>query len=142
MVDSPIRHQLTLTDLLRIDHFRGFEAYWAIPYGEETAVGGQWKKGPGADFFDHILKAFDGSLPIIAEDLGVITPAVKALRDNYDLPACVFSSLPLMISGIMIICLIIILKTVSATQALMTTTPPRAGTAKLRPNLRTRCDAI
>lgn len=81
-----IRHQLTLTDLLRIDHFRGFEAYWAIPYGEETAVGGQWKKGPGADFFDHILKAFDGSLPIIAEDLGVITPAVKALRDNYDLP--------------------------------------------------------
>lgn len=81
-----IRHQLTLTDLLRIDHFRGFEAYWAIPYGEETAINGQWKKGPGKDFFDHILEAFDGSLPIIAEDLGVITPAVEALRDDYGLP--------------------------------------------------------
>ena len=83
---SRIRHQLTLTDLLRIDHFRGFEAYWAIPYGEETAINGHWKKGPGNDFFDHILKAFDGSLPIIAEDLGVITPAVEALRDGYGLP--------------------------------------------------------
>lgn len=81
-----IRHQLTLTDFLRVDHFRGFEAYWAVPYGEETAINGQWKKGPGADFFDHVLKAFDGSLPIIAEDLGVITPAVEALRDNYNLP--------------------------------------------------------
>lgn len=81
-----IRHQLNLTDLLRIDHFRGFEAYWAIPYGEETAINGQWKKGPETDFFDHVLKAFDGPLPIIAEDLGVITPAVEALRDNYGLP--------------------------------------------------------
>ncbi len=81
-----IRHQLILTDFLRIDHFRGFEAYWAIPYDEETAINGQWKAGPGKDFFDHILEAFDGSLPIIAEDLGVITPAVEALRDDYDLP--------------------------------------------------------
>ena len=81
-----IRHQLQLTDMLRIDHFRGFEAFWTIPYGEETAVGGQWKKGPGNDFFDHIIKALGPSLPIIAEDLGVITPAVEKLRDAYAFP--------------------------------------------------------
>lgn len=81
-----IRHQLTQTDIFRIDHFRGFEAYWAIPKGEETAINGKWVKGPGNDFFDHILEAFDGELPIIAEDLGIITPEVEALRDDYNLP--------------------------------------------------------
>lgn len=81
-----IRHQLTLTDMLRIDHFRGFEAYWAIPYGEKTAINGRWEKGPGTSFFDRIIRVFDGTLPIIAEDLGVITPAVEALRDTYKLP--------------------------------------------------------
>lgn len=81
-----IRHQLTQTDIFRIDHFRGFEAYWSIPVGEETAINGKWVKGPGNDFFDHIMKAFDGELPIIAEDLGIITPEVEALRDDYNLP--------------------------------------------------------
>lgn len=81
-----IRHQLTQTDIFRIDHFRGFEAYWAIPSDAETAIGGKWVKGPGNDFFDHILEAFEGELPIIAEDLGIITPEVEALRDDYNLP--------------------------------------------------------
>lgn len=81
-----IRHQLTQSDIFRIDHFRGFEAYWAIPAGEETAINGKWVKGPANDFFDHVLKAFDGELPIIAEDLGIITPEVEALRDDYDFP--------------------------------------------------------
>ena len=82
-----IRHQLTQTDIFRIDHFRGFEAYWAIPADEKTAINGKWVKGPGNDFFDHVLKAFEGDeLPIIAEDLGIITPEVEALRDDYNLP--------------------------------------------------------
>ena len=82
-----IRHQLTQTDIFRIDHFRGFEAYWAIPANAETAISGKWIKGPGNDFFDHILESFEGeTLPIIAEDLGIITPEVEALRDAYDLP--------------------------------------------------------
>lgn len=83
---SRITYQLTMTDMLRIDHFRGFEAYWAIPYGEETAVNGKWIKGPGHDFLRHITEAFNGSLPIIAEDLGVITPSVEDLRDTYHFP--------------------------------------------------------
>ncbi|MDY5957155.1 4-alpha-glucanotransferase [Frisingicoccus sp.] len=81
-----IRHQLTMTDIFRIDHFRGFEAYWATPNGEPTALNGHWVKGPGYDFFDHIMEAFDNNLPIIAEDLGIITPEVEELRDAYDLP--------------------------------------------------------
>lgn len=81
-----IRHQLRLTDMLRIDHFRGFEAYWSIPYGEETAIHGKWVTGPGTDFFDAVIQALGKHLPIIAEDLGIITPAVEALRDHYGFP--------------------------------------------------------
>lgn len=82
-----IRHQLTQTDIFRIDHFRGFEAYWSIPADAETAIDGKWVKGPGNDFFDHVLAAFnEKELPIIAEDLGIITPEVEALRDDYNLP--------------------------------------------------------
>ena len=84
---SRIRHQLTQTDIFRIDHFRGFEAYWAIPSDAKTAMEGKWIKGPANDFFDHVLEAFHcESLPIIAEDLGIITPEVEALRDAYNLP--------------------------------------------------------
>lgn len=72
-------------DALRIDHFRGFEAYWSIPADEPTAVGGEWKPGPGAAFFEAVLKRF-GELPLLAEDLGVITPGVTALRDRFGLP--------------------------------------------------------
>lgn len=72
-------------DLVRIDHFRGFEAYWEIPGDSETAIGGRWVKGPDHDFF-HTVKQHFGSLPFVAEDLGVITPEVEALRDDFQLP--------------------------------------------------------
>jgi 4-alpha-glucanotransferase len=74
-----------LADIVRIDHFRGFEAYWEIPAEEETAVVGQWVKGPDADFFQAMQDKL-GELPLIAEDLGVITPEVVALRDRFDFP--------------------------------------------------------
>jgi 4-alpha-glucanotransferase len=79
------RAALALVDIIRIDHFRGFEAYWEVPASEETAVNGRWVQGPGFHFFDTIRQAL-GELPIIAEDLGVITPGVEALRDTYGLP--------------------------------------------------------
>jgi len=72
-------------DILRLDHFRGFSAYWEIPAGETTAVNGKWMPGPGAIFFETVLAKL-GDLPIIAEDLGVITPDVIALRDRFHLP--------------------------------------------------------
>ena len=74
-----------LFDAARIDHFRGFESYWAIPEHEETAVNGTWLKGPGASFFKKI-QAELGDLNIIAEDLGEITPAVIKLRDTLNFP--------------------------------------------------------
>lgn len=81
-----IAYTLKLVDILRIDHFRGFEAYWAIPYGSENAINGEWKKGPYKDLF-YALESFLGkNLPIIAEDLGVITPAVEELRDYFNFP--------------------------------------------------------
>ncbi len=76
---------LDLVDWIRVDHFRGFEAYWSVPQGEETAMNGTWVKAPGAEFF-KVLKERMGSLPILAEDLGVITPEVEALRDDYEFP--------------------------------------------------------
>jgi 4-alpha-glucanotransferase len=79
------RSALSFVDIVRLDHFRGFEAYWEIPAGMPTAEVGQWVKGPGADFFEAIRKAL-GELPIIAEDLGVVTPEMLALRDRFDLP--------------------------------------------------------
>ena len=72
-------------DVVRIDHFRGFEAYWEIPASEPTAVVGQWVEGPGAPFFQALRERL-GGLPIIAEDLGIITPEVEALRDRFDFP--------------------------------------------------------
>ena len=76
---------LKLVDFIRIDHFRGFEAYWEIPASEPTAIKGEWVAGPGAPFF-HALVSARGDLPIIAEDLGVITPGVEKLRDDFGLP--------------------------------------------------------
>jgi 4-alpha-glucanotransferase len=72
-------------DRVRIDHFRGFEAYWSIPAEAEDATAGAWRPGPGAAFFARVREAI-GDLPIIAEDLGVITPEVEALRDGLGLP--------------------------------------------------------
>ena len=80
-----IRRIFELVDLVRIDHFRGFAAYWQIDARETTAIGGHWIPGPGAALFDAVAAAL-GPLPIIAEDLGVITPDVVALRKRFDFP--------------------------------------------------------
>jgi 4-alpha-glucanotransferase len=80
-----IKQSLTMVDILRLDHFRGFEAYWEIPAEDDTAVNGQWVPGPGAAIFEKIDEEL-GELPIIAEDLGVITPEVEKLRDDFNLP--------------------------------------------------------
>jgi 4-alpha-glucanotransferase len=80
-----LRAVLKLVDIVRIDHFRGFEAYWEIPATEKTARIGKWVPAPGQALFETI-KAAMGDLPIIAEDLGVITKGVEALRDDFGLP--------------------------------------------------------
>lgn len=80
-----IRYMSTLVDYVRIDHFRGFDTYWSIPYGEPNAVNGKWCNGPSNDLLDEILKQL-GNIPIIAEDLGIITDNVRKLRDDYNLP--------------------------------------------------------
>lgn len=80
-----LHHMFTFFDITRLDHFRGFESYWAIPATEETAINGKWEKGPDMEFFKYIKKEL-GKLPIIAEDLGIITPAVEKLRDKLGLP--------------------------------------------------------
>jgi 4-alpha-glucanotransferase len=78
---------LKMVDIVRLDHFRGFQACWEVPAGEETAINGRWVEGPGADLFHALRSAFSvHRLPIIAEDLGVITPDVVALREQFELP--------------------------------------------------------
>jgi len=72
-------------DVTRIDHFRGFDAYWAVKRGQDTAMEGEWINAPGTALFEVINEKF-GNLPIIAEDLGVITPEVEALRDRFEFP--------------------------------------------------------
>ncbi len=79
------RQALTLADVIRLDHFRGFQAYWEIPASEETAVAGRWVEGPGATLFEAFRVAL-GDVPIIAEDLGEITPEVHALRKALGFP--------------------------------------------------------
>lgn len=79
------RSSLKLFNLVRLDHFRGFESYWEVPAGEVTAVNGRWVKGPGEKFFSALQNAI-GDLPIVAENLGVITPAVEKLRHQFGLP--------------------------------------------------------
>ncbi|MGE3578491.1 MAG: 4-alpha-glucanotransferase, partial [Vicinamibacterales bacterium] len=80
-----VRRTFALVDVVRIDHFRGFAAHWEIPADEPTAVNGRWVPGPGAAFFDALERAI-ASVPIIAEDLGVITPDVDALRRRCGFP--------------------------------------------------------
>jgi 4-alpha-glucanotransferase len=82
------RSVLNFVDVVRLDHFRGFAGYYEIPYGAPTAETGQWMTGPGKDFFTTISRELgeNGRLPIIAEDLGVITPDVIELREGFDLP--------------------------------------------------------
>ena len=76
---------LEMVDIIRIDHFRGFDAYWEIPAGSKTAEPGKWRKAPGEKFFNTIEK-YLGKLPIIAEDLGVITKSVTELREKFNFP--------------------------------------------------------
>ncbi len=80
-----LRGVMQLFDAVRIDHFRGFEAYFEIPAGEKTAVNGVWVKGPGMELFEALEREF-GALPIVAENLGVITPEVEAIRRRFDYP--------------------------------------------------------
>lgn len=80
-----MRHELKRFDLVRIDHFRGFAGYWEIPANESTAINGRWMPGPGAKLFEALDDAI-GGLPIIAEDLGMITPDVVELRERFNLP--------------------------------------------------------
>jgi 4-alpha-glucanotransferase len=82
------RRTFELFDLARIDHFRGFTAYWSVPSGAPDARGGRWVRGPGRAVFDA-AKAELRRLPLIAEDLGVITPGVERLRDGLGLPGMV-----------------------------------------------------
>lgn len=81
-----LQRQLELVDYVRIDHFRGFVSYWAVPADAETAIEGVWKEGPGEKLFLAMQKKFGKNLPIIAEDLGVITEDVEALRDQFRFP--------------------------------------------------------
>jgi len=80
-----MKHALRQFDMVRIDHFRGFANYWAVPADESTAINGTWQPGPGESLFSAFKQAFK-ALPIIAEDLGLITPDVIALRDKFNLP--------------------------------------------------------
>lgn len=80
-----LEHTLRRVDLVRIDHFRGFAAYWEIPASEDTAVHGQWVKGPGADLFETLEDKL-GTLPVVAEDLGIITSDVVELREQFGFP--------------------------------------------------------
>jgi 4-alpha-glucanotransferase len=80
-----MRGTLVLVDRVRLDHFRGFEAFWEVPAGAPTAASGRWVPGPGEQLFDALTRAL-GPLPLLAENLGVITPAVEALRARYGYP--------------------------------------------------------
>jgi 4-alpha-glucanotransferase len=80
-----IRKALELVDYLRLDHFRGFDSYWAIPAGSETAEKGSWERGPGEEFFNVVRQAL-GTVPLIAEDLGEITHGVEELRRKVGIP--------------------------------------------------------
>ena len=80
-----LEHWLQFVNILRLDHFRGFESYWRVSYGEQTAAVGSWQQGPRQSFFLAMQKYF-GGLPFIAEDLGTITPRVNLLRDRFTIP--------------------------------------------------------
>jgi len=86
-----LRRNLDLYDVVRIDHFRGFVAYWSIPERDKTARYGTWRRGPGAAPFHAMQREFGRELPLVAEDLGVITPPVRRLRDDLGLPGMVLT---------------------------------------------------
>jgi 4-alpha-glucanotransferase len=81
-----LRRNTALFDLVRLDHFRGFVSYWGVPVGAPDARAGRWRRGPGIALFDAFRSGLGADLPLVAEDLGVITPAVEALRDQLGMP--------------------------------------------------------
>ncbi|HTW12303.1 MAG TPA: 4-alpha-glucanotransferase [Solirubrobacteraceae bacterium] len=81
-----LRHELASFDAVRLDHFRGFVSYWAVPVGAADARSGRWRRGPGAPLFESFQRELGAGLPVVAEDLGSITPAVERLRDQFSLP--------------------------------------------------------
>jgi len=81
-----IHFNLRMFDLVRIDHFRGLESFWSIPASEKTAINGAWWPAKGYELLSLVKKQLGGYLPVVAEDLGIITPQVEALRDAFDLP--------------------------------------------------------
>lgn len=81
-----LRRTLALFDAARLDHFRGFVSYWAVPEGDSDASRGEWRRGPGRHLFDAFREELGTDLPLVAEDLGVITPPVEQLRDELGLP--------------------------------------------------------
>ncbi len=83
--ENRLRVNFLMTDIIRIDHFRGFESFWSVPAKEKTAINGKWTRGPGKPFFEEMNRRL-GKMAIIAEDLGVITPAVEKLRDELGYP--------------------------------------------------------
>ncbi|MCU1262279.1 MAG: 4-alpha-glucanotransferase (amylomaltase) [Bryobacterales bacterium] len=80
-----LRAAFATFDVIRLDHFRGFEAYWEVPANEPTAVNGRWVKAPGTQLFETVRKVL-GEVPVVAENLGVITPEVEALRERFGFP--------------------------------------------------------
>ncbi|MCL7743986.1 4-alpha-glucanotransferase [Guyparkeria hydrothermalis] len=86
---SRLARHLELYDWVRIDHFRAFSAYWAIPAEDDDATSGRWVEAPGDDLLESLRRVGDSDLPLVAEDLGVITPEVTALRDRFGLPGMV-----------------------------------------------------
>lgn len=80
-----LRASFAMFDIVRLDHFRGFEAYWEVPAGEDTAINGRWVKASGVALFEAVREAL-GELPVVAENLGVITPEVEAIREQFGFP--------------------------------------------------------
>ncbi|MBW4462273.1 MAG: 4-alpha-glucanotransferase [Nodosilinea sp. WJT8-NPBG4] len=80
-----IKALLGYVDIIRVDHFRGLQAFWSVPAGETTAIHGEWVEAPGTELFEAVRQTF-GKLPVMAEDLGMITPEVEALRDEFEFP--------------------------------------------------------
>jgi 4-alpha-glucanotransferase len=81
-----VRETLKIVDVIRLDHFRGFAAYWEVPAEHETAEHGRWVEAPGRELFQTLKRVHGGTLPIVAEDLGTITPDVHQLRDEFGFP--------------------------------------------------------
>ena len=120
------------TTMIRLDHFRGFEAYWSIAAEETTAVNGQWVKAPGHELFQRLKEIF-GELPFIAEDLGLITQEVDELREHFGMPGMRILQFGFADRGAICICRTGMCPIRSSTRARTTTTPRWAGGATTPP---------